>query len=110
MKGELVLKKLKNQFGFTLIEMMIVLLVISVLILLAIPNVTKRAAEIDETGCDALEQMVEGQVQAYKLKNKENPANANALIPDYLESQDDLKCSDGRTIVVSNGAVSISTP
>ena len=104
------LKRLKNQSGFTLIEMMIVLLVISVLILLAIPNVTKRAAEIDKTGCEALAQMVEGQVQAYKLKNKENPATAAALIPDYLESENDLKCSDGRSIVVNNGAVSITNP
>ncbi|MFC7364847.1 MULTISPECIES: competence type IV pilus major pilin ComGC [Bhargavaea] len=104
------LRRIRNQAGFTLIEMMIVLLVISVLILLAIPNVTKRAAEIDETGCEALEQMVEGQVQAYKLKNKENPATAAALIPDYLESENDLKCSDGRSIVVNNGAVSITNP
>ena len=104
------LKRLNNQSGFTLIEMMIVLLVISVLILLAIPNVTKRAAEIDDTGCEALEQMVEGQVQAYKLKNKENPATAAALIPEYLESEDDLKCSDGRIIAVSNGGVTISNP
>lgn len=103
-------KRLKNQSGFTLIEMMIVLLVISVLILLAIPNVTKRAAEIDETGCDALRQMVEGQVQAYKLKNKENPATAAVLMPDYLESEADLTCSDGRKIAVNNGTVSISTP
>ncbi|KZE40124.1 competence protein ComGC [Bhargavaea cecembensis] len=103
-------KRLKSQSGFTLIEMMIVLLVISVLILLAIPNVTKRAAEIDETGCEALEQMVEGQVQAYKLKNKENPATAAALVPDYLESENDLTCSDGRTIVVNNGAVTVTNP
>ena len=33
----------KNDKGFTLIEMMIVLLIISILILIAIPNVTKHS-------------------------------------------------------------------
>ena len=37
-------KYLKNEKGFTLIEMMIVLLIISVLILITIPNVTKHSA------------------------------------------------------------------
>lgn len=103
------MKRFKNQAGFTLIEMMIVLLVISVLILLAIPNVTKRAAEIDSTGCEALVKMVEGQVQAYKLKHKQNPATVNDLIPDYLDDED-LTCSDGRKIVVNNGTVTASSP
>ncbi|MCM3088888.1 competence type IV pilus major pilin ComGC [Bhargavaea ginsengi] len=103
------MKKLINQSGFTLIEMMIVLLVISVLILLAIPNVTKRAAEIDETGCNALVKMVEGQVQAYKIENKQNPESEADLKPDYLEDGD-LSCSDGRTIVVNNGVVTATAP
>lgn len=41
-------KLLKNNRGFTLVEMMIVLLIISVLILISIPNVTKHSASIDE--------------------------------------------------------------
>lgn len=47
------MKFLRNQKGFTLIEMMIVLLIISVLILVAIPNVTKHSKSIDTKGCDA---------------------------------------------------------
>ena len=65
------MKIVKNENGFTLIEMMIVLLIISVLILIAIPNVTKHSATIDEKGCDAYIRMVEGQVQAYKMEKKQ---------------------------------------
>ena len=39
-----------NEKGFTLIEMLIVLLIISVLILVTIPNVTKHFATIDDKG------------------------------------------------------------
>ena len=58
---------IKNQKGFTLIEMMIVLLVISVLLVITVPNVTKNNSSINEKGCDAFVKMVQGQVQAYEL-------------------------------------------
>jgi len=44
---------IKNQKGFTLIEMMIVLLVISVLLVITVPNVTKNNSSINEKGCEA---------------------------------------------------------
>lgn len=47
------MKHIKPQNGFTLIEMLIVLLIISILILITIPNVTKHFATIDEKGCAA---------------------------------------------------------
>ena len=47
------MQRIKNEKGFTLIEMMIVLLIISVLILIAIPNVTKHSKSIDAKGCAA---------------------------------------------------------
>nr|WP_306610715.1 competence type IV pilus major pilin ComGC [Bhargavaea cecembensis] len=95
-----------------MIEMMIVLLVISVLILIAIPNVTKRAESIDDTGCNALVKMVEGQVQAYRLEMRKNPASAAELVAaDFLEDDgDSLTCSDGRQVAVNNGEVTLSQP
>ncbi|MFD1736528.1 competence type IV pilus major pilin ComGC [Bacillus salitolerans] len=59
-----------NQKGFTLIEMMIVLMVISVLIMITIPNVTKHQAVIGKKGCDAYMNMVQAQVEAYKMDNE----------------------------------------
>ncbi|WP_394137468.1 competence type IV pilus major pilin ComGC [Cytobacillus oceanisediminis] len=47
------LQKIKNDKGFTLIEMMIVLLVISVLLIITIPNVTKHNSKINSKGCEA---------------------------------------------------------
>lgn len=42
---------MRNEKGFTLIEMMIVLFVISILLLITIPNVTKNQSSITEKGC-----------------------------------------------------------
>ncbi|ETT82260.1 ComG operon protein 3 [Viridibacillus arenosi FSL R5-213] len=51
---------LKQQKGFTLIEMLIVLFIITVLILIAIPNVTKHFSTVDDKGCKAYVSMVQG--------------------------------------------------
>ena len=45
---------MRNEKGFTLIEMMIVLFVISILLLITIPNVTKNQSSITEKGCEGL--------------------------------------------------------
>ncbi|PSL41167.1 competence protein ComGC [Planomicrobium soli] len=49
---------LKNQRGFTLIEMLIVMLIITVLIAIAIPNVSKQTTAVDAKGCKAFVHMI----------------------------------------------------
>ncbi|MDQ0975873.1 prepilin-type N-terminal cleavage/methylation domain-containing protein [Neobacillus niacini] len=44
---------MKNEKGFTLVEMMIVMLVISVLLIVTIPNVAKHNTNINTKGCEA---------------------------------------------------------
>lgn len=73
------MKRINNDKGFTLIEMMIVLLIISILILIAIPNVTKHSKSIDEKGCAAYLKMVQGQVEAFKMDEKRLPKNIDEL-------------------------------
>ncbi len=73
------MQRIKNEKGFTLIEMMIVLLIISVLILIAIPNVTKHSKSIDAKGCAAYLKMAQGQVEAYKMDMKKLPRSNTVL-------------------------------
>lgn len=63
---------MKNEKGFTLVEMMIVLMIISTLLLITIPNVTKNNSSVKKKGCEALVQLVGAQVQAYEIE-KETP-------------------------------------
>ncbi|MGE6369136.1 hypothetical protein ACQKDB_08395 [Planococcus kocurii] len=53
---------------------------ITVLIATAIPNVTKQSSAVDEKGCEAFVQMVQGQVKSYQLDLK-----VISTLPDFLD-------------------------
>jgi len=102
------MKKLREEDGFTLIEMMIVLLIISVLILIAIPNVTKHSTTIDKKGCDAYVTMVEGQMEAYKIEYKKVPTIDKLSV--YIQSDNKetkLTCPNGKELEINEGKVQV---
>ncbi|GAE91218.1 late competence protein [Gracilibacillus boraciitolerans JCM 21714] len=87
---------MKNQKGFTLIEMLIVLAVISILLILIVPNLADKSDTIQDKGCEALLQMVENQVIAYEIDNGEKPDDLTVLEGDYVDS---LTCDNDTRIV-----------
>ncbi|SFL82440.1 competence protein ComGC [Gracilibacillus orientalis] len=92
---------MKNNKGFTLIEMLIVLAVISILLILFIPNLANKSENINEQGCDALLQMAENQLISYELDNGNKPDNLSELEGEYIET---LQCDNGNTIIEYNNA------
>lgn len=102
-------KPLSNK-GFTLIEMVIVLFVISVIMLLVIPNLSKSKASIDSTGNKAFVTVVQTQLDLYLMTEDSSgitDANTFSLlgINKYLnESQVDQA---EKNLTVSNGVVSL---
>ncbi|MGM7721141.1 competence type IV pilus major pilin ComGC [Metabacillus sp. Hm71] len=95
---------MNNQKGFTLIEMLIVLLVISVLLLITIPNVTKHNSSIQEKGCEGLINMVQAQVTAYEIENNATPTVDQLVDAGYL--RESPKCPNGSSVTISaNGEV-----
>lgn len=93
-----------NQKGFTLIEMLIVLLVISVLLIITIPNIVKQQGTIRDKGCEALVKMVQGQVQAYHIDHNNLPADMGELSgKGYINS---ATCPNGNELILeSDGTV-----
>ncbi|WP_186670582.1 competence type IV pilus major pilin ComGC [Sporosarcina sp. BP05] len=89
---------IRNEKAFTLIEMMIVLLIISVLILIAIPNVSKHSKSIDEKGCNAYVQMVQGQIEAFKMDEKHLPTLDELTTKEYLP--ENAQCPDGTQLSI----------
>ncbi len=61
--------KKSSKKAFTLIEMMIVLLVISVLVLLFIPNLSKQKDTVSDQGDEAIVKTVETQIEIYEINN-----------------------------------------
>ena|SRR5690625_1115831 len=85
---------LQEENGFTLIEMLIVLTIITVLIILMVPNLTKKSENIHTTGCEALVQTVQAQVSAFQLEKGRSPNNLKELKTGYI-SEDQLTCKNG---------------
>lgn len=99
---------IKNERGFTLIEMMIVLLVITVLLIISIPNVANHNSTINTKGCDAFIKMVEAQVQAYELDEGELPTNISQLQSKGYLSEEQDSCPNGDKITIgANGKVTV---
>ncbi|WP_087971668.1 competence type IV pilus major pilin ComGC [Oceanobacillus rekensis] len=77
----------KNNRGFTLIEMLIVLMVISVLIILIVPNLGDKSSEVHSKGCEALASTVQSQVETYYIDKNKYPATLDELVPDYINDE-----------------------
>lgn len=67
-------------FAFTLIEMLIVLAIISILILLFVPNLIKEKAQVQKTGEAAVVKVVESQAQLYELDHDNDKPNLSELL------------------------------
>ena len=88
----------KNEKGFTLIEMLIVLLVISVLLLITIPNITKHHANIQSKGCEGLKNTVQAQASAYQIETKKTATIEALVTAGYLEEAP--ACPNGTALTI----------
>lgn len=66
--------KQKKHGGFTLIEMLIVLLVLAVLILIFVPNLNTQREKISAQEQDAFEQVVVNQIELYTITEDKAPS------------------------------------
>ena len=89
--------------GFTLLEMTIVVLIISVLFLLTVPNIQKTLTIVNNKGCKALEKVADSAIIQYKLEYDEYPGSVQDLISAGLLTEDQAKCDGSHTLVISDG-------
>lgn len=99
------MRKYMNAKGFTLVEMMIVLLIISVLLLITIPNIARHTATIDSKGCEAYQKMITAQIESYKLEFKQIPTLTDLNTEGFIE-ETTLTCPSGQELVITDGVVS----
>lgn len=93
--------------GFTLLEMIIVVTIISILFLLTVPNIQKTLGIVDKKGCSALSKTVDSAILQYRLDHGRDPGSTQDLVSEGLLTQEQLTCDDGRTIGISNGQAEI---
>lgn len=84
-----ILKKLRQKSvkAFTLVEMLIVLLIISVLMLLFVPNLSKQKDAVHEKGDAAVVKVVESQMNLYEVKTGDKPSINDLVSSGYITAE-----------------------
>lgn len=89
--------------GFTLLEMIIVLSVLTTLFVLAIPNIQSVLSIVEEKGCDAQLKVIDSAILQFKLKHGTLPYNLNELLSEGLISEKQMTCQNNQVISIING-------
>jgi len=92
------MKKTLSEDGFTLIEMLLVLLIISILLLIAVPNMVKNTSVASGKGCEATIAMLQAQVASYEVEKNKKPESLDKLVEEgYVER---IVCPDQTALVL----------
>lgn len=80
------LLKMKKK-GFTLVEMLVVLGIISVLLLLFVPNLSKQKEAVRKKGDQAVVKVVESQMELYELEHDKKATVADLQSAGYVDKK-----------------------
>ncbi|WP_347549636.1 competence type IV pilus major pilin ComGC [Pseudalkalibacillus hwajinpoensis] len=100
---------IKQEKGFTLIEMMIAIMIISVLLLIAVPSLTKNNDVVEAKSCEATVKVAQTQVAAFKADTGALPTTIDELVSGGYLDTDEAKCPGGETLTISEGKVTVGT-
>lgn len=102
-------KMVVDDSGFTLIEMSLVLFIISVLLLLIIPNIGSHQGTAQETGNRALETVVQTQIDLYEMEKHTSPSSIEDLRnSDFLSESQYIEVKELFTIDTSGKLIELN--
>lgn len=73
--------------GFTLIELLIVIIILGVLAAIVVFSVRGITENGKEAACKTEYRIVNTAIEAYYAENGSNPADLDALVPDFLKEK-----------------------
>jgi type II secretion system protein G len=77
----------RNNKGFTLVELMVVLLIIGILVAIAIPIYNSTQKKAKETACEANIRTIEGAAAQYHAEIGEWPTSVNDLVSKTVDDK-----------------------
>ncbi len=93
--------------GFTVLEMIIVLIVISVVFILTLPNIQQKRSIINNKGCDALIEVINSQILMYELDHDTTEVTLEELVNEGYLKESQKTCPGGKAIEIENGQAKV---
>jgi type IV pilus assembly protein PilA len=79
------MKMFRRDKGFTLVELMVVVLIIGILVAIAIPVFNAARAKAEERSCFSNQRNIEGAYQTYRASEMASPTAISDLVPTYIK-------------------------
>lgn len=92
--------------GFTLIETVTTLFIVSLLAMLVIPNVAQIRELANQRQADAMVNMIQGQVALYVEGTRSSDANYKDMVKTGYLTEAQVLSAEKKHIIISNGIVS----
>ncbi len=89
--------------GFTLLEMVVVLLIGALILLVSIPNIKKTIDIAQTRSCQSQLKLVDAAIVQYFILYDEFPDGIDQLVAEELLSEKQASCSNGSEIIISDG-------
>lgn len=104
------MKLFRKEEGFTLVELMVVVLIIGILVAIAIPVFNAAKSNAQRKTCFANERTVDGAARSYEAEEGALPANVAALVTgDYLKAEPTCPAGGTYTWDATAGELDCST-
>lgn len=93
--------------GFTMLEMILVIAVLSTLLILTVPNIQKVMGIVNRKGCDAQLKIVDTAILEYTIANGGQPPSIADLISEGLLSESQRYCQNHDEIILDGGQATL---
>ncbi len=83
-------RRLKKQEGFTLVELMVVIMIIGILVAIAVPMYNKSHAQAQEKACQANLRIIDGAISQWLVVNGKTAEEAKDTLAKTLDNSHPL--------------------
>ncbi len=87
-----IISKISSEDGFTIVEILAVMLIIGIIVGIAFVSYYSSAARAQEVACKRNQQHIEKAIESYALDTDVYPNNLSDLLPNYLRKSFNFEC------------------
>lgn len=108
------MKSIKEEKGFTFLEMTIVIAIIGFLMMIGLPNYKSAAVKAQEKSCEANKKLIESQMESYYIDEHSYPTGESSAIfaelvrAEYLKSVPNCPANGIYTISSESGSIEVT--